>query len=101
MIRIVVVLTVVFGTTAADAALSPFYQRRMEFGAILGSEAVVGALMPHGPIDGVEYVEPDRYRVKAGPCTLDVLIVDEPLAEGVDMLGARDFKVELGALVCN
>lgn len=101
MIRIVAILAVVLATTTADAALPPFWQRTAEIRAILDSDAVADALMPHGPIDSIERVETDHYRVKAGPCVLDVLIVDDPSAEGSNMPGPRRFKVELGALACN
>ena len=101
MIRIVVILAVMLGASTADAALPPFWQRTAEIGAILDSGDVAAALMPHGPIDSIERIETDHYRVRSGRCALEVLIVDDPSAEGAGMPGPRHFKVELGALVCN
>jgi hypothetical protein len=86
------------GTIAASAALPPYWQRKAEIQAIVDSDAIAGVLESRGPIDAVERVGNDRYRVRAGACALDVLIVDD--ASAAAMPGPRKFLLKLGELVC-
>ncbi|RVB76887.1 MULTISPECIES: hypothetical protein [unclassified Mesorhizobium] len=86
------------GTIAVSAALPPFWQRKAEIQAILDSGALAGVLERRGPIDAVERVGNDHYRVRAGGCALDVLIVDD--ASAAVMPGPRKFLLKLGELVC-
>jgi hypothetical protein len=79
----------------AAAALAPNYQRIAELNAVLEHPGVAGA-MP--PIDRIEYVRTDLYRVTAGRCRLDVRIVDLPVPRG--MVGARRFEARPGRRVC-
>ncbi|RWQ67810.1 hypothetical protein [Mesorhizobium sp.] len=99
MIRIGFSLAILLiGTIAASAALPPHWQRKAEIQAIVDSGAVAGVLESRGPIDAVERVGNDHYRVRAGGCALDVLIVDD--ASAAVMLGPRKFLLKLGELVC-
>ncbi len=50
------------------------------------------------PIDRVEYVRRDLYRVSAGGCRLDVAIGDLPPPPGVS--GPRNFAVKAGRKTC-
>ncbi|MBA1139970.1 hypothetical protein [Mesorhizobium neociceri] len=85
------------GAAAASAALPPYWQRKAEIDAITDSGDVARKLENHGPIDVIEHVGNDHYRVGGG-CTLDVFIVDDASAE--PMPGPRKFKLQIGNLVC-
>ncbi len=84
--------------TAAWAALAPNYQRLTELQAVLTHPDVIGAFSVSQPIDKVEYVKPDLYRVTGGSCHLYVKIVSKPNNTG--MVGARQFTVVPGKPVC-
>jgi hypothetical protein len=86
---------VVFGSASAFAVLAPQYQRQKELTAITESPDVVAALSPH-PIDRIEALGPDLYRVVAGRCRLQVRIVGEPQ----DMPGPRRFHLSIGSKSC-
>ena len=86
------------GTAAASAALPPYWQRKAEIDAIADSSDVARRLERHGPIDVIEHVGKDHYRVRADTCTLDVFIVDDTSAEPTP--GPRKFKLQVGKLVC-
>ncbi|MGX5841617.1 hypothetical protein ACWGTI_12930 [Mesorhizobium sp. ArgA1] len=86
------------GTVAAAAALPPYWQRKAEIDAITDSRDVARRLENHGPIDVIEHIGNDHYRVVGGGCTLDVFIVDDASAE--PMPGPRKFKLQIGKLVC-
>jgi len=81
----------------ASAALAPNYQRIAELRAVLDHPGVIGAF-DGTPIDRIEYVRTDLYRVAAGRCRLDVAIVGLPMPRG--MAGARRFEVRPGRPVC-
>jgi hypothetical protein len=83
------------GAVPAGAALAPNYQRIAELNAVLDHPGVANA-MP--PIDRIEHVRPDLYRVTAGRCRLDVRIVDLPVPRG--MVGARRFAARPGRRLC-
>jgi hypothetical protein len=81
----------------SSAALAPNYQRARELGEVI--DAVAATSMD--PIDRVEFVDADLYRVRYGSCTVDARIVDvppEPSSEPV--AGPRDFEVVLGDPKC-
>ncbi len=80
----------------AVAALPPQYQRAAELRAVI--DATVDVLGIEHPIERIELVEPDLYRVTSGPCQVDARIVDKPQASG--MVGPRQFEVQPGNLVC-
>ena len=82
---------------SAFAVLAPEYQRQRELAAITASPEVVASVSPH-PIDRIEAVGPDLYRVKAGPCRLQVRIVGEPMEQG--MVGPRRFHLAIGPKTC-
>ena len=81
----------------AGAALPPQYQRLAELRAILDHQGVVTAFGAT-PIERVEHVGPDRYRVSAGPCRLEVRIADLPMPR--NRVGPRRFEVRVGERVC-
>ena len=83
--------------TPAQAALAPNYQRLAELRAVLDLPAVASAFGIE-PIDRVDYVATDLYRLSAGRCTLDVRIVGLPMPRG--MVGARRFEARAGRRVC-
>jgi hypothetical protein len=82
----------------AWAALAPNYQRLAELQAVLAAPEVAGAFGGQ-PIDRVEFVQRDLYRVTAGRCHLDVAIVDRP-SSGPPVVGGRQFDVKPGKPVC-
>jgi len=84
---------------SAHAALSPYYQRTAELAAIASDPAVADKLEAKGPIEAIEAVGPDLYRVQAGGCSLAVSIVDAPV-QGGPLVGPRQFAVKAGALSC-
>ena len=80
-----------------SAALPPQYQRAAELKAIVADGAIANAF-GGAPIERVEYVRPDLYRVSAGACRLDVAIVDLPTPP--DVSGGRRFAVKAGRKAC-
>jgi hypothetical protein len=86
-----------FIATAASAALPPQYQRLAELRAVLAHGEVARAF-GSTPIDRVEYVRNDLYRVTAGRCHLDVAIIGLPMPRGV--AGPRRFEARPGQKVC-
>ena len=74
--------------TPAQAALPPQYQRLAELRAVM-DHAGVAAALGSTPIERIEYVRPDLYRVTAGRCHIDVRIADLPTPRGI--VGARRF----------
>jgi len=83
--------------TPVSAALAPQYQRAAEFKAVVADGGVANAF-GGTPIERVEYVRRDLYRVSAGGCRLDVAIVDLPIPPGV--VGGRRFAVKAGRKAC-
>jgi hypothetical protein len=81
----------------ALAALPPQYQRQAELVAIIQDEAVTSALR-NEPIDGVRLTGVDAYEVTSISCTVQVGIVDTPVAEGI--VGARQFAVVVQNTTC-
>jgi len=79
------------------AALPPNYQRIAELQAILSNSAVVETFKVNQPIDRIEFVEADLYRVTAGACHVDVAIIDKP---GEKRPGPRQFTVKVIARTC-
>jgi hypothetical protein len=87
---------VVFCSTTAMAALPPQYQRLAELRAILDDSRVAGAFSR--PIDKIERIAEDLYRLTAGTCTMDVAIKDNP--SRVDVVGPRSFFIDPAQLAC-
>ncbi len=79
------------------AALPPNYQRIAELQAILSDSAVVETFKVNQPIERIEFVKADLYRVSAGACHVDVAIVDKP---GEKRPGPRQFNVKIVASAC-
>ena len=79
------------------AALPPQYQRLAELRAILGDSRVVGAFTSR-PIDKIERIAEDLYRLTAGTCTMDVAIKDNPSRAGV--VGPRSFFIDPAQVAC-
>lgn len=97
-LRTITLLIMLLLLPSALAALPPHFQRLAELNAILNSE-VVSIFGIGRPIEVLEYVGVDLYRVAAGDCEMLVHIVGRPLPEG--FVGARQFDVELGELTCS
>jgi hypothetical protein len=84
----------------ALAALPPQHQRMAEFRAIVGDGSIARAFGAT-PIDRIERVGRDLYRVEAGDCSLDVAIVSNPNWNPPGpWSGARKFILEPGRAVC-
>jgi len=81
----------------AGAALPPNYQRLAELRAVLNHQGITAAF-GGTPIERVEFVRTDLYRVSAGRCRVDARIVDLPVPRGV--VGGRRFEVRVGQRVC-
>ena len=94
-------LIVALHATPASAALPPQYQRLKELQAILDDGGVASAFDMHHPIDKIERVSADLYRVSSGPCTMDIAIKDDPKrALPPGWTGARRFILERGPFTC-
>ena len=81
----------------AAAALAPNHQRIAELRAVLGHAEVANAF-GGAPIERIEYVREDLYRVSAGRCRLDVAIIGLPTPR--DVSGPRRFEVRPGRKLC-
>lgn len=81
---------------AAQAALPPQHQRAREFTAVIGeaTRALGGQ-----PIDAVERLTEFEYRVRAGPCLLEVRIAFPPPTND-PVPGPRMFSVTPGKPRC-
>jgi hypothetical protein len=83
----------------ASAALAPEYQRIREFEAILTNFEVLDALENGEPIDRIEHVSRDLYRVTAGNCSVEVMLADDPRADP-EVAGPRQFVMQVGEAEC-
>ena len=86
-----------FAAAPARAALAPNYKRLAELRAVLDLPVVASAFGIE-PVDRIDYVAIDLYRLSAGRCSLDVRIVGLPMPRG--MVGARRFEARAGRRVC-
>lgn len=85
----------------AEAALPPQYQRANELKAILDNLGIIEAFGISHPIEKIERVGEDLYRVTSGPCSMEVAIKDDPgRHHAAGWAGPRAFVVEPGRLVC-
>ena len=96
-LRLIVPAAALLAATAAPAALPPNHQRLAELRAVLAHPGVVGAFGLEEPIDRVEYLSRDLYRVTSGRCRIDVAIVGLPNG---GRRGPRRFEARPGAKVC-
>jgi hypothetical protein len=72
-----------------------------ELQAILDDGAVASAFGMRHPIDKIERVDVDRFRVSSGSCTMDIAIKDDPKrALPPGWTGSRRFVLERGAFTC-
>lgn len=84
----------------ARAALPPYWQRLREIQAILDSNELAQKLRDT-PIDRIERPGEDLYRVRAGPCTLDIRIVDDTADSTQPAApGPRRFHIEASEAAC-
>jgi hypothetical protein len=95
--RFVALAAAALAAAPASAALAPNYQRQAELRAVIAHPGVTRAFGAD-PIDRVEYLRPDLYRVSSGRCRLDAAIVEVPTPR--DVSGPRRFDVRPGALAC-
>ena len=98
-VRLVALAAAALAAVPASAALPPNYQRLAELRAVLNHPAVGSAFGMDGPVERVEYVRPDLYRVSSGRCRMDVAIHGLPMPRG--MAGPRRFEARPGRKVCN
>ncbi|HMG49385.1 MAG TPA: hypothetical protein VK597_02250 [Inquilinus sp.] len=82
-------------TAGARAALPPYWQRAAEIQAILDNGDVARKL-DEAPIDRIERVGNDLYRIQAESCALDIRIVGESRSDP----GPRKFRLEVGDPAC-
>lgn len=94
-LRTAAIFAVALAALPAQAALPPQFQRLAEFRAVLAHPGVTGAFAYNEPIERVEYVRPDLYRVSGGRCHLDVSIVSLPMPRA--MVGGRRFEARPAA----
>ncbi|MCR5856864.1 hypothetical protein [Mesorhizobium sp. J428] len=81
--------------TAAQAALPPQFQRAKELTAVVDAAAGVLGIRP---IESVQRLDIDLYRVQTETCVLDVRIDDLPTQPG--LVGPRKFKAVPGEPDC-
>ncbi len=86
------------GTTAAQAALSPYWQSAREFATIVNDPRVNAALKYEEPILSIGLTAPDTYALRTERCTLTVRIVDKPGEPG--LIGPRPFDIAVGKADC-
>lgn len=96
-LRLVALAAAALAALPASAALAPNYQRLAELRAVLNHPEVARAF-GNDPIDRIDYVRTDLFRLTNGRCRLDVAIVGLPTPRGVS--GARRFAVRPGRAVC-
>lgn len=91
-------VAILFWTAAAaTAALPPQHQRARELTAVIEAVAAASA----APIEAVDHVGGDLYRVRAGACTVDARIESDPAPAGSPpIVGPRAFHVVLDAPKC-
>lgn len=95
--RLIALAAAALAAVPAAAALAPNYQRQAELRDVISHPGVTRAF-GSDPIDRVEYLRADLYRVSAGRCRLDAAIVELPTPPGV--VGGRRFEVRPGPRVC-
>jgi hypothetical protein len=97
-IRPIALSAAALAAVPAGAALPPNYQRLVELRAVLDHPGVGGAFGMDDPVERVEYVRPDLYRVSSRRCRMDVVIHGLPMPRG--MAGPRRFEARPGRKVC-
>ncbi|HEY5723542.1 MAG TPA: hypothetical protein VIT45_14600 [Allosphingosinicella sp.] len=83
----------------AIAALPPNYQRLAELRAVLDHPAVGREFGMDSPVERIEYVRPDLYRVSGGGCRMLVAIHGLPMPR--DTAGPRRFEARPGRKECS
>ena len=96
-LRLFALAAAALAASPAAAALPPNAQRLAELRAVLGHPDLYRAFGTNEPIDRVEFVRPDLYRVTSGRCHVDVAIVGLP-SDG--RRGPRRFEVRPGRKTC-
>ncbi len=86
----------VASASVAHAALPPQFQRAKELAAVV--EAAAGVLGIR-PIESVQRLDVDLYRVQTETCVLDVRIEDLPTQPG--LVGPRKFRAVPGEPDCS
>ena len=97
-LKVLVLLVVMFLIPAAIAALPPHYQRLAEINAILNNTGVAEIFGIEKPIESIEYLAVDVYRVTGGGCHMFVRLFGKAMPEG--FVGARQFDIVLNDLHC-
>lgn len=85
---------------AVQAATAPEYRRLNEFHTVLRAYQD-GGVMRIGPIDGIERLDADTYRLRGGGCTIDGTLRWPPPDPGPPMAGGDPTPgVDFGAPSC-
>ena len=92
------VLALAAGSTAALAALPPYWQSAREITTIVNDPRVHDALKYEEPILSITTTGDDVYKLRTPRCTLVITVVDVPDAE--PMPGPRQFDLEVGEADC-
>lgn len=91
---------VLLAPAPAFAALSPQYQRLVELRRILEDTRISDAFDARHPVEKVEWIAANRYRVSAAGCAMDVAIRTVERHGADRRIGERPFLVVPGKLVC-
>lgn len=98
-VRLIALGAAALPAVPAGAALPPNYQRLAELRAVLDHPDVGREFGMDGPVERIEYVRPDLYRVSSGRCRMLVEIHGLPMPRG--MAGPRRFEARPGKKVCS
>jgi hypothetical protein len=96
-IAIMAGVAVMLAAGAAVAIPPPYVERVKHLGEILESREVRDRLKDH-PIDSIELVRANVFRVRGGTCQLEVRFVAEPQKPG--MTGSPDYNLVVGNATC-
>ena len=96
--RLLASLFVGLAAGPAVAALPPYYERASELASIIGDPRVQNALQSQ-PIDAIERIPGNGFRVRGGTCRVDVRFVIPQGAEPGPP-GGRQSELAVGTAVC-
>ena len=97
-VRLIALSAAALSAVPAGAALPPNYQRLAELRAVLNHPAVGSEFGMDDPVERIEYVRADLYRVSSRRCRMDVAIVGLPMPR--NMAGPRRFEARPGRKTC-
>ena len=94
-IRTIALSAAALAALPASAALPPNYQRLAEFRAVLNHPGVGGEFGMDEPVERIEYIRADLYRVSSRRCRMDVAI------QGLQMPRGMAGPLRPGRKVCS